>query len=196
MQQETNKTILDLLYWYKIFGYEYVHINYPSKKDNLSVDLPNDLKELEEYVYHCHLCPLSSRNKKLKFGVGNPNSQIYIIGTSKYQNTDVFDLFRDMFFDILGLDQDSYYLLDILKCDTNGYKIDTLQSRQICINFLIKQIELSDVKLIVVIGEEFEYNKVKVINLFDFEYLYKNPTLKTKMIADMQQIKNIMENIK
>ena len=213
MQTKINLELLNVLKRYNLFGYDYIDEPKIKEINNFNLSLPNNLDDLEQYIKHCHLCPLSNQNKKLDLGIGNPTSQIYIIGTNNYKSTDVFQLFLDMISNYLLLDKKDYYLLDILKCDSTNYKLDLKVSKNICSEFLKKQIELSNAKLIITIGDSFNYlmnleedifsisgniysyNNITTVPLFDFEYLYKNPLVKNKMINDLNKIKNRLGDV-
>jgi len=208
---EKNR-IIHTLKMYKSFGIEYIdQIDFNKKKENDS-NLPEDLDSLESYVEHCSLCHLSKQKDKNVFGNGDVNSDIYIIGVNQYfKNKDVYDIFKNMIERVLLRDINSVYITNILKCDTSNTVKNIEESIDICMNYLIKQIDLSSVKIIITLGDcfkyminndsdvvdvsgnLFDYNGIKLVPILDPDFLYKNPSYKQQMFNDLKKIKTIME---
>ncbi len=214
----TNRDKIKLIHtlnMYKSFGIEYldeINLDLRSKK---VTDLPDDLVLLENHIEHCNLCDLSKQKESLEFGRGDINSDIIIIGINQYfENDDIYNMFKNMIEKVLLRDMDSVYITNILKCNTkdNVQSIHSFEKPiQTCMNYLIKQIDVSSAKLIITLGNcynymmnssddivdisgnIYDYNGIKLIPIIDPEYLYKNPSFKQQMFNDLRKIKTIME---
>jgi DNA polymerase len=215
MTNRDKNKIIHTLNMYKSFGIEYLdEINF-NNKSKKAVDLPDDFINLENHVGHCNLCTLSKQKESLAFGIGDINSDIFIISTDEYfENKELYNMFKNMIEKVLLRDINSVYITNILKCDTNN-KIQNKKSLDDaiskCMNYLVKQIELSSVKLIITLGDCFnymmdsnddvldisgnvyDYDGVKLIPIINPAYLQKNPSYKQQMFDDLRKIKTIME---
>lgn len=204
--------IIHTLNMYKSFGIEYLDDINVSFKNKKSDDLPNNLNDLKNYVEHCNLCALSKQKESLEFGKGDISSDIYVIGTNQYfQNEKIYNMFKSMIEKVLLRDINSVYITNILKCSTNNNIKDLDEPIRTCMNYLVKQIDLSSVKLIITLGNcynymmnacedivdisgnVYDYNGIKLIPILDPMYLYRNPSYKQQMFNDLKKIKTIME---
>jgi len=211
MDKDKKVTYIKLLQSYKLFGYNYIKSIDWQSINLINSELPNDLDLLERYVQNCNLCTLGNYNSKRIFGTGNRNSDIYIVGANRYKAVpNIGTLFEELILEILNIKIKDIYCLDILKCDNTNSKINLEKSKEICIEFFKKQIILSNVKIVVVLGDNFKdimkineniydisgscyrFLDTIFIPLIDFEVVYKNPKYKTKLIEDLKRIKYII----
>ncbi len=117
MTQNQKNKILGSLDKYKSFGIQY---HEPVNFLNYSIDknhLPNDIDSLENYVSNCTLCELSKySDDKPLFGIGNVNSQLYIIGTNfSFLDNNLNNILKNMVQNVLMLDFKSIYMTNIVK---------------------------------------------------------------------------------
>lgn len=213
MTQDKKNKLLKSLNMYKCFGISYCEqVNF--FKDSVNKDyLPNDMLSLERYVHNCTLCELSKVSDELPlFGIGNVNSEVYIIGTNfGFLDNKLNTILKNMVQNVLMLDFKNIYMTNIIKCisklETNSLK----DYVNICKDYLIKQIELNKPKYIITIGDSFnyimnnnsqivdisgniyEYMGAKLIPMLDLNFVYKNPSYKQEMFKDLQKIKRLME---
>ena len=211
MTKIEKEKIINLLNRYKLCGIEYIE---PLSLNNIEIkkdDLPNDIEELENYVNHCNICELSKFKNNSTFSIGKINSDIMIIGTnSDFLNENINLLLRNIIEKVLLIEFNKVYITNILKCNTNNVE-SIIKPIELCKDYLIKQIQLVNPKLIITLGSAFnhllsnddnifdisgnlyDYNGIKLIPLLDLEFIYKNPSYKLDMFNDLKKIKIILE---
>ena len=221
MTKLVKNRILNQLNYLKSFGYEY-HESLDLFSNNIkNVKLPNNINDLSISVSHCYLCELSKCRKNILFGYGNTNSDIMFIGDEPSNSEDEMGIFytgksgellSKMIENVLNVKKEDVYLTTLVKCKSsntlNNSNIDT------CNDYLLKQIELVNPKLIVALGEraysyllknsfdfaqvrgkELNFNGISLITTFSPSFLLRNPSSKKDAYYDMLKIKNYMENI-
>lgn len=210
--KEIQTKLIHTLKMKKLLGAEYVRNMNFSYKRNENITLPNTIVELEEYVKNCSLCELSKTKKVSLFANGNIFSKVYIIGLNyNYNNEKEFILIKNMIEKVMEISIENIYMTNILKC--NSTKLDNNYEKEVntCISYLQQQISLGLPKIIITLGNAFEYlikskeqifdvsgnlfsyNGIDLIPLMDPNFIYKNPSYKEKMFKDLKKIKNIME---
>ena len=222
MTKTIKNQILKNLYNLKSFGYEYHESLDFFSTEVRNFKLPNNLNELKNSVEHCYLCELSKSRKNVLFAYGNSNSDIMFIGDEPSNSEDEMGIFytgksgellSKMIENVLNVKKEDVYLTTLVKCKSsntlNNSNIDT------CNDYLLKQIELVNPKLIVALGEraysyllknsfdfaqvrgkELNFNGISLITTFSPSFLLRNPSSKKDAYYDMLKIKNYMENIK
>jgi DNA polymerase len=221
MIKTVKNQILKNLYILKSFGYEYHEPLDFFSTDVRNFKLPNNLNELKNSVEHCYLCELSKSRKNVLFGYGNLNSDIMFISDEPSNSEDELgsfymgkagELLSKMIENVLDLKKEDVYLTTLVKCKSlnslNNLHMDT------CNDYLLKQIELINPKLIVALGEkaysyllknsinfaqvrgkELSFNGISLITTFSPSFLLRNPSSKKDAYYDMLKIKSYMENI-
>lgn len=221
MTKTVKNQILKNLYYLKSFGYEYHESLDFFSPEVRNFKLPNNLEELKNSVEHCYLCELSKSRKNVLFSYGNSNSDIMFISDEPSNSEDemgVFytgksgELLSKMIENVLNIKKEDVYLTTLVKCKSiNGLNNSCIDT---CNDYLIKQIELVNPKLIVALGEkaysyllknssdfaqirgkELSFNGISLIATFSASYLLRNPSSKKDAYYDMLKIKNYMENI-
>ena len=212
MTQEIQKELLYILKKKKLLGVKYVEIPILSKNNELKRNLPNSLKELNEYVDNCSLCELSKVKENSFFGKGQSNSSIYIVGLNiDFENKKKYLVLKDMMKDIMPIDD--IYMTNILKCKHKKIKKNFDFEVEQCLSYFEKEISFEKPKLIIafadafkyimknndeildISGNVFEYKKITIIPLMELNFLNKNPSYKEKMYQDLKKIKNVLEKI-
>lgn len=221
MTKLVKNRILNQLNYLKSFGYEY-HESLDLFSNNIkNVKLPNNINDLSISVSHCYLCELSKCRKNILFGYGNTNSDIMFIGDEPSNSEDemgVFytgksgELLSKMIENVLNIKKEDVYLTTLVKCkSSNGLNNSCIDT---CNDYLLKQIELVNPKLIVALGEkvysyllknsfdfaqvrgkDLSFNGISLITTFSPSFLLRNPSSKKDAYYDMLKIKNYMENI-
>ena len=160
MDIKQKAAILKTLNGYKYLGFEYIEqINLQSNDIKPTIQLPNSFEKLNDYINNCNLCKLANSSSKY-IGLGNQNSEIFIIGTvSALFTHDVVELLKNMIEKVLLINFSDIYLTNIIKCSVTNVSLDTIDKDDIklCTNYLDKQLELVKPKLIITLGEAFNY---------------------------------------
>lgn len=212
MTQEIQKELLYILKKKKLLGVKYVEIPILSKNNEFKRNLPNSLKELNEYVDNCSLCELSKVKESSFFGKGQSNSSIYIVGLNiDFENKKKYLVLKDMMKGIMPIDD--IYMTNILKCKHKKIKKNFDFEVEQCLSYFEKEISFEKPKLIIafadafkyimknndeildISGNVFEYKKITIIPLMELNFLNKNPSYKEKMYQDLKKIKNVLEKI-
>jgi uracil-DNA glycosylase len=221
MTKTVKNQLLRNLYNLKSFGYEYHETLDFFSSEVKNFKLPNNLDALKNSVEHCYLCELCKSRKNVLFGYGNPNSDIMFISDEPSNSEDEIgafysgksgELLTKMIENVLNIHKEEVYLTTLVKCKSlnglNNSNIDT------CNDYLLKQIELINPKLIVALGEktysyllknsmnfaqirgkDLVYNGVTLIATFSPSFLLRNPSSKKDAYYDMLKIKNYMESL-
>jgi len=212
MTAKDQKIIIHTLKKYKSLGIKYIEPFHLKKIDDYSCDLPNQLVELSSYIEHCSLCDMSKYCNEKFIGMGDINSDIFIIGTNNdFSNDTYFTILKNIIEKVILLEINEVYITNILKCKTNQrYGIEN--SIDLCKSYIFKQIELAKPKFIITLGDSFnhmtkdqsdildisgnliEHNNMRLIPIMDIEFVHKNPSYKNRMYKDLKKIKNILEN--
>ena len=221
MTKTIKNQILKNLYNLKSFGYEYHESLDFFSTEVRNFKLPNNLNELKNSVEHCYLCELSKSRKNVLFAYGNSNSDIIFIGDEPSNSEDEMGIFytgksgellSKMIENVLNVKKEDVYLTTLVKCkSSNGLNNSCIDT---CNDYLLKQIELVNPKLIVALGEraysyllknsfdfaqvrgkELNFNGISLITTFSPSFLLRNPSSKKDAYYDMLKIKNYMENI-
>jgi len=215
--------ILKNLYTLKSLGFDYVEdFNIDEKKVSLSNNkLPDDLNSLNNIVQNCHLCQLSKTRKKVVFGEGNPNADLLFIGEGPGANEDATGrpfvgragaLLTKMIENVLFIKREDIYIANIVKCRPPNNRVPTEEEVELCLPYLLKQIELIKPKLIVTLGatayknltgdatpiskirgELLEFNGIKLIPTFHPSFLLRNPSAKKFAFLDLKKIKSLLK---
>lgn len=108
----------------------------------------------------CQSCPLGETRTKLVFGDGNPDSEIMLIGEGPGEQEDLQGLpfvgpagkLLDSMLQMIDLDRSKVYIANIVKCRPPRNRDPQPTEQQACRNWLDRQIELVDPKIIVCLG--------------------------------------------
>jgi len=209
---EMKNELLDILKMKKVLGIKYIEdITFPTKELEIS-ELPDDIESLEEYVSNCSLCELSKSKIESSFSSGDSSSEIYLIGLKNdTKDEKELSVLHNMFQNVLKIDIKNIYITNILKCSVKIYKNNLDDEIAKCINYLKKQIELANPKIIIVFGKAFNYlmnsdenildisgnsfiyNNTQVIPLLDIDFINKNPSYKERMFTDLKKLKKVLD---
>ena len=116
--------------------------------------------KLEQSCHSCTRCGLCQTRKNVVFGVGNRCADILFVGEGPGEQEDLQGepfvgpagkLLDDML-SIIDLDRTVCYIANIVKCRPPRNRDPQEQEQDACIEFLRKQIELLQPKIIVCLG--------------------------------------------
>ena len=119
------------------------------------------LDELKKECEACRKCELCESRNNIVFGYGNPNADIMLIGEAPGENEDLSGMpfvgrsgkLLDEFLNSVGLDRNkNVYIANMLKCRPPKNRDPKPSEQNLCIEWLDRQIEIIDPKIIVCIG--------------------------------------------
>ena len=121
----------------------------------------NELEKLRIEVQNCIKCDLCRSRKNVVFGMGNPESKIFLIGEGPGYDEDVQGLpfvgrsgqLLDKILEACGFTRKEHVFIgNIVKCRPPQNRVPTPIERATCIPYLLKQIELINPKIIILLG--------------------------------------------
>lgn len=221
MTKSVKNQVLKYLYNLKSFGYKYHEDFDLLTYDIKNFTLPNNLKDLENSSQHCFLCDLCKSRKNVLFGFGNENAKIMLVSDEPTQSEDELgnfyqgrsgELLVKMIENVLDIKKEEVYITSLVKCKSlNGA---TNQNFSACNDYLLKQIELINPKLIVALGDRthsyltksndtflqergkiLTFNKSSLISIYSPSFLLRNPSQKKDAYIDMLKIKSFIEEL-
>lgn len=117
-------------------------------------------QELEKECLNCTNCGLCAGRKNVVFGIGNQNADILLVGEGPGEQEDLKGepfvgaagkLLDDML-SIIDLDRTKVYIANVVKCRPPYNRDPEEEEQQSCIDYLRRQIELIQPKMIVCLG--------------------------------------------
>jgi DNA polymerase len=105
-------------------------------------------------------CALKATATKLVFADGNPQARVMFVGEAPGRDEDIEGLpfvgrsgkLLDRMLAAIGLDRTSVYIANIVPWRPPGNRTPTPQESQICLPFILRQIELADPDILVCLG--------------------------------------------
>lgn len=129
------------------------------------------LNELKVQVQNCKKCSLCEKRNNIVFSDGCENAPIMFIGEAPGKNEDetgipfigrAGQLLRKFLFKV-GYKQGDFYIANTIKCRPPENRKPTKEEKNACFEYLKKQIELVNPKIIVLVGstalESFIFDK-------------------------------------
>jgi len=116
---------------------------------------------LKKEILLCTRCELSRSRNHVIFGEGNPNAGILIIGEAPGRDEDLqgrpfvgkSGQLLDKILAACGFTRDEHvFISNIVKCRPPDNRVPTPQEAAICIPWLLKQIELINPKILILLG--------------------------------------------
>jgi uracil-DNA glycosylase family 4 len=119
------------------------------------------LDELRAILEHFDGCALKATATQLVFADGNPNARVMFVGEAPGRDEDIEGLpfvgrsgkLLDRMLAAIGLDRTSVYIANIVPWRPPGNRTPTPQESQICLPFILRQIELVDPDILVCLGK-------------------------------------------
>ena len=174
-----------------------------------------DWKDLEEKCKACHYCSLRDTCTQVVFGVGDPNAEVLFIGEAPGAKEDELGqpfvgragkLLDDML-SIIDLDRSMIYIANMVKCRPPKNRDPLPSEQEACSEWLEKQIELIDPKIIVCLGrisamrfispdfkitkehgQWFERGGRKVMALYHPAALLRDPRRRPETFEDLKRL--------
>lgn len=118
------------------------------------------LDELRAILAKFDGCALKATATQLVFADGNPNARLMFIGEAPGRDEDIEGLpfvgrsgkLLDRMLGAIGMDRTSVYIANIVPWRPPGNRTPTPQESQICLPFILRQIELADPDIMVCLG--------------------------------------------
>jgi uracil-DNA glycosylase family 4 len=120
----------------------------------------NSLDELRAILERFDGCALKATATKLVFADGSPQARVMFVGEAPGRDEDIEGLpfvgrsgkLLDRMLAAIGLDRSSVYIANIVPWRPPGNRTPTPQESQICLPFILRQIELADPDILVCLG--------------------------------------------
>lgn len=180
------------------------------------MDNVNDFERLKNEVINCTKCPLSQTKTHAVFGNGNPHSKLMIIAEAPgYYEDQTGIVFQgksgellDKIFAACGFNRDEHlFISNIVKCRPPENRTPSNKEIEMCLPYLMKQIELINPKIIILLGatalkvlidtnakitqirgQWIEWNGRLVIPTYHPSALLRNPNLKRPAWEDFKKV--------
>lgn len=118
------------------------------------------LDELKHDCIQCKKCPLYESRTNLVFGTGCENADILFIGEAPGKDEDLQGVpfvgrsgkLLDKYFEAVGINRESIYIANILKCRPPNNRDPKPEEEECCIDWLREQTRLINPKMIVCLG--------------------------------------------
>lgn len=118
------------------------------------------LDELRAILGKFEGCALKATATQLVFADGNPTARLMLVGEAPGRDEDIEGLpfvgrsgkLLDRMLAAIGLDRTSVYIANIVPWRPPGNRTPTPQESQICLPFILRQIELADPDILVCLG--------------------------------------------
>ena len=118
------------------------------------------LDELREILQKFDGCALKATATQLVFADGNPKAKVMFVGEAPGRDEDIEGLpfvgrsgkLLDRMLAAVGLDRTSVYIANVVPWRPPGNRTPTPQETQICLPFILRQIELVDPDILVCMG--------------------------------------------
>jgi DNA polymerase len=118
------------------------------------------LEELRAILDKFDGCALKATATQLVFADGNPAARLMFVGEAPGRDEDIEGLpfvgrsgkLLDRMLAAIGLDRTSVYIANIVPWRPPGNRTPTPQESQICLPFILRQIELADPDILVCLG--------------------------------------------
>ncbi|HUT44517.1 MAG TPA: uracil-DNA glycosylase [Desulfobacterales bacterium] len=120
-----------------------------------------EIATLKEEILQCTKCELAKTRRHVIFGEGNINAGILIIGEAPGKDEDIqgrpfvgkSGQLLDKILAACGFTREEHvFISNIVKCRPPDNRLPTPQEASVCMPWLLKQIELIDPKILILLG--------------------------------------------
>lgn len=217
----------------KLSGLDFVFKNNLKKKaitpsltstsqDNNLPQIPQPtLDSLENQYSNCTKCPLSESRNHFVYGEGNPHAKVMLIGEGPGAKEDatgkVFigpagELLTKML-GAININREDIYITNIVKCRPPQNRDPFPAEKEVCLPYLLEQIELIKPKVLILLGKvaastllkdhegttlnsfrnkEFYFHKIRTFVTYHPAALLHNAEYKLPAWHDLQHIQNYL----
>ena len=174
------------------------------------------LENVARCVENCAACELCKTRTNTVFGVGNTNAKLMFVGEAPGEKEDLSGIpfvgaagkLLDKFLFAVGIDRDSVYITNILKCRPPHNRDPLPDEEDKCMDFLREQVRIIKPKIIVCLGRIaamrlikpdfkitqehgvwFEKKGFEICAVYHPSALLRDPKKRDDMLFDLQNIK-------
>jgi DNA polymerase len=164
----------------------------------------------------CRRCPLRDGAKQVVFGVGNPRARLMFIGEGPGADEDdqgepfvgAAGRRLNSWIPRLGLAREDVYIANIVKCRPPGNRAPVPEEADVCVPWLIRQIEAIRPEMICLLGATAlrfllggepritkergqwrEYKGIPVLPTYHPAYILRDPRREDEVFLDMETLK-------
>lgn len=165
------------------------------------------LNELKKECNECLKCELGKTRTNIVFSDGNPSAKIMLIGEAPGADEDASGtpfvgragkLLTKLIEECGFSRKDDFYIANTVKCRPPENRVPTDEEKQLCENYLLKQIEILQPKVIVLCGatsaKSFLGNKIKISQIRGQWYKILNNLDATVIFHPSYLLRNHSEN--
>jgi DNA polymerase len=180
------------------------------------------LTDLESKINNCTKCSLGNTRTKFVFGTGNPKADIMFIGEAPGADEDMQGLpfvgragqLLTKLLKEVNIERKEVYICNILKCRPPNNRKPLPSEIEMCLPYLIKQIEIVNPKVIVALGataiegllnikrkmselrgKVLYFNKIPVVVTYHPAALLRNPNWINDFLEDLKMLKTKFSHI-
>jgi len=223
MKNLHNALLLKQLYQLKNLGYRYTSAKPYAHDHKHSLQLSDNITQLQQQAQNCHLCGLSKSRTHVIFGEGDPHATIMFIGDLPMESEDkegkIFlgrggAMLTLMIEKVLGIPRHEVYLSNLLKCHPLNPQTPKSSNLHTCKAYLFQEISIIQPKIIITLGEmayhyltndttplseirgrEIPQEEYTLIPTYHPNFLLKNPSLKKEVFEDLKRVKVLMGSL-
>ena len=183
---------------------------------NASAEKPAALKALRDIIGDCTRCPLAYAGRHtIVFGDGDPAAQLMFVGEGPGADEDASGLpfvgkagqLLNNMIGAMGLQREQVFIANIVKCRPPGNRAPEFIEATTCSQFLLRQIDIVQPKVIVALGataatyvlgvrqtlsslrgQWFQARGAKVVVTFHPAFLLRDPRQKGEAWKDLQRV--------
>jgi uracil-DNA glycosylase len=191
-------------------------VNYPQPDPERVAKKRKQLNTLEKPLHTCRECRLCEGRTNLVYGVGNPEAALMFIGEGPGKDEDLQgepfvgragQLLTDMIEKGMRVRREDVYIANVVKCRPPENRTPSEDEMEACVPNLIKQIEVIEPKVIVLLGatpvkgllkskigitklrgQWQVFHDIPVMPTFHPAFLLRNPPAKKEVWEDLKQV--------
>lgn len=179
-------------------------------------------EELYETCSKCEKCELSKTRTNCVFGTGSRDADVLFVGEAPGEKEDLSGVpfvgaagkLLDKYLYAVGIDRERVYIANILKCRPPKNRDPKPEEEEACIGYLREQVKLLDPKVIICLGrisamklikpdfkitqehgKWFKKGNYLMTAVYHPAALLRDPRKKEDMMADMEKIKEKLEEL-
>lgn len=177
------------------------------------------LDKLREEIGDCRRCRLWKTRTNLVFGTGNPNASLMFVGEGPGYDEDKkgepfvgkAGQLLTRIIEAMGLKRSDVYIANVVKCRPPENRNPEPDEMDICMPFLLRQIEIISPKVIICLGtfaaqrllgtdmkitslrgRFYERNGIQIMPTYHPAYLLRNPNMKRAVWEDVKKVMEIL----
>ena len=191
-------------------------VNYPQPDPERLAKKRKQLGQLEKPLHDCRECRLCEGRTNLVYGTGNPDAALMFIGEGPGRDEDLQgepfvgragQLLTDMIVKGMKIRREDVYIANVVKCRPPENRTPAEDEMETCVPNLIKQIEVIQPKVIVLLGATpvkgllknktgitklrgnwLSFQGIPVMPTFHPAFLLRNPPAKKDVWEDLKQV--------